>query len=317
MNPSFTIPFIPRLSLIGLSLLNMVLKGVSLIASIPTHSLGPNERNSSRLTNPFTVNWFMSSLPLLSLGLLLTGGGEIGMKIALQNAAMVRDENRLLQFCSTIRDGEFTTRSMVARMIQDLRVRLAHRCIATTILGHEDSTQRITLKDLFFLYCIYSKRFACNIPFWLARYLSAVRDGDVVNRGMYMTQLARSFGILTWSMIGALSVATRPTQPQQQENAEEEDEGDDDGAGGNAEAYRGISRRDWRAYQTRLDQRSSWMYDHTVHQMQYLSMHDHLEPHMQIDPFPGRNTDYPRFGYTGPMPPGYDYRHDTTLNGSN
>ncbi|GKA19975.1 hypothetical protein Tco_0699890 [Tanacetum coccineum] len=120
-----------------------------------------------------------------------TGGGEFGMEIALQNAAMVRDEN--------------------------------------------------------------SKRFVCNIPFWLARYLSAVRDGDVVNGGMYMTQLARSFRILTWSMIGALSVATRPTQPQQQENAEEEDEGDDDGAGGNAEAYRGISRRDWQAYQ------STWM----------------------------------------------------------
>ncbi|GJT71518.1 hypothetical protein Tco_1030804 [Tanacetum coccineum] len=62
------------------------------------------------------------------------------------------DEHRLLEFCPMIGDDEFTTRSMVARMIRDPRVRLAHSCIATTISGRRDSTQRITLIDLFFIY---------------------------------------------------------------------------------------------------------------------------------------------------------------------
>ncbi|GJW04313.1 hypothetical protein Tco_1563169 [Tanacetum coccineum] len=36
-----------------------------------------------------------------------------------------------------------------------------------------------------------------------------------------------------------------------------------------------------------------------------------------IDPFLGREADYPPFGYTGPLPPGYDYRYGTAPDGSN
>ncbi|GJY06305.1 hypothetical protein Tco_0373359 [Tanacetum coccineum] len=35
-----------------------------------------------------------------------------------------------------------------------------------------------------------------------------------------------------------------------------------------------------------------------------------------IDSFPGQETDYPPFGNTGHMPPGYDYRNDTAPDGS-
>nr|GEZ50911.1 hypothetical protein [Tanacetum cinerariifolium] len=42
----------------------------------------------------------------------VTEGGKIGTVLALKNAAMVKDENRLLQFWSTIKDGEFTIGSM-------------------------------------------------------------------------------------------------------------------------------------------------------------------------------------------------------------
>ncbi|GKA46973.1 hypothetical protein Tco_0739856 [Tanacetum coccineum] len=50
--------------------------------------------------------------------------------------------------------------------------------------------------------------------------------------------------------------------------------------------------------------------------LQYLFMHDHLRPHMQIDPFPGRERDYPPIGYTKHMPLGYEYRYDIAPNGS-
>ena len=51
------------------------------------------------------------------------------------------------------------------------------------------------------------------------------------------------------------------------------------------------------------------MYDHTLRQMQHLSTRDQIEPHLQIDPFPGREQDYPPYGYYGHLPPGYDYRY--------
>ncbi|GJV57870.1 zinc finger, CCHC-type containing protein [Tanacetum coccineum] len=53
------------------------------------------------------------------------------------------------------------------------------------------------------------------------------------------------------------------------------------------------------------EERANWMYDHTVRQFQHLSTRDNLDPHLQIDLFPGRKADYPPFGYHGPMPPGF------------
>ncbi|GKD67332.1 hypothetical protein Tco_1309440 [Tanacetum coccineum] len=47
-----------------------------------------------------------------------------------------------------------------------------------------------------------------------------------------------------------------------------------------------------------------------------MSTRGNLDPHLQIDPFPGREADYPPFGYTGHMPTSYDYRYGTTPDGS-
>ncbi|GKF70502.1 hypothetical protein Tco_0203559, partial [Tanacetum coccineum] len=65
----------------------------------------------------------------------------------------------------------------------------------------------------------------------------------------------------------------------------------------------------------RQDERANWMYDHIVRHFQYLSTRDNLEPHLQIDPFLGREIYYPPYGYTGPMPPGYDYRYGPAPGG--
>ncbi|GJU67999.1 hypothetical protein Tco_1254258 [Tanacetum coccineum] len=51
-----------------------------------------------------------------------TKGGETSVANTLRNALMVRKENMLLLFWPTIGDGEFTIRSMVARMIRDPRM---------------------------------------------------------------------------------------------------------------------------------------------------------------------------------------------------
>ncbi|GJR04071.1 hypothetical protein Tco_0527055 [Tanacetum coccineum] len=94
------------------------------------------------------------------------------------------------------------------------------------------------------------------------------------------------------------------------EDDDEDEEAAEGEAGGSSDAYRGMSRGDWQ------EQRADWMYDHTVRKFQHMSTRDNLEPHLQIDPFPGRETNYPPFGYARPMPPGYDYHYGTAPGGS-
>ncbi|GJU95961.1 hypothetical protein Tco_1320717 [Tanacetum coccineum] len=68
----------------------------------------------------------------------------------------------------------------------------------------------------------------------------------------------------------------------------------EEGAGGSFDVYRNMSRGDW----------------------QYLSTRYNLDPHLQIDLFPESEVDYPPYGYTRPMPPGYDYRYGPDPGGS-
>ncbi|GKA89267.1 hypothetical protein Tco_0811079 [Tanacetum coccineum] len=87
-----------------------------------------------------------------------------------------------------------------------------------------------------------SEGVVCNIPFWLARYLKGVRDGKVIYGSMYVTQLARYFGILTRSMIRALSFEP-PAQIIKkktfQEEEEEKKEGNEDGTEGSIDPFPG------------------------------------------------------------------------------
>ncbi|GJZ33249.1 hypothetical protein Tco_0578685, partial [Tanacetum coccineum] len=97
-----------------------------------------------------------------------------------------------------------------------------------------------------------------------------------------------------------------PAAREAVEKDEEDDEGDKaagggaghEEAGGSVDMYRNMSQQDERAH---------WMYDHTVRQFQYPSTRDNLDPHLQINSFPSYETDYPRVGYQGYMPPGYEY----------
>ncbi|GKC70235.1 hypothetical protein Tco_1116118 [Tanacetum coccineum] len=129
-----------------------------------------------------------------------------------------------------------------------------------------------------------------------------VRDKDLTCGGMFVTRIARSFGLLTSVMVDALSVEPKahifkkksliamnvlmdlgrgaccwPVTRQIGEDDEVEDAANVE-AGASAEVYRNMGRGDW-----------------------------------QIDPFPGREADYHLYGYTGHMPSGYEYRFSPAL----
>nr|GEV93809.1 hypothetical protein [Tanacetum cinerariifolium] len=153
--------------------------------------------------------------------------------------------------------------------LRDLRVRLAHHCIATTILGRKDSTHRITAIDLFFLYCIYAEGVTCNIPYWLAWYLKGVKDKNLTCGGMFVTRIARFFGLLSNAMVEALSVEPRAyvfkkksliamkvlsdlgrgvhccLTTRQVGKEDEVEESANEEAGGSVDMYQNMTRGDW------------------------------------------------------------------------
>ncbi|GJT98232.1 hypothetical protein Tco_1093750 [Tanacetum coccineum] len=114
--------------------------------------------------------------------------------------------------------------------IRDPRVKLAHRCIATTIVARKETTHRIIEIDLYYLYCIYTLEVACNIPFCLAKYFNGMREKILIYGGMLVTNIARVMA------------------------EEEEDDVDDEGVRGDAghgeakgstDLYNNMSQGDW------------------------------------------------------------------------
>ncbi|GJR18099.1 putative reverse transcriptase domain-containing protein [Tanacetum coccineum] len=133
-------------------------------------------------------------------------------RLSMQHTLAVKTEDDWRRFWPNIRDGEFVFRSTSVTKIWDPKVRLAHRCISTTILGHKESTQRIIAIDMFYLYCIYAEGVVCHIPYWLARYLRRARDMNVLCGGMFVTRIAWSFGFLSREMVDALCVEPSVSQ---------------------------------------------------------------------------------------------------------
>ncbi|GJY89844.1 hypothetical protein Tco_0505040 [Tanacetum coccineum] len=198
----------------------------------------------------------------------------------LRKGVTVKANHLLLGFWPTIGDDGFNVGNMKVVAIRDIRVKLTHRYIATTIAG------------------------------------------------IFMTRIARSYGLLTNEMMGALSVEPSPHVfkkkslisigvimklhnggcfwPITREAIEEDDEGDEkagggaghEGAGGSADMYSNMSQGDWQVHQERWmdqqdeqrvrintwmgqqDERAHWMYDHTIRQFQYMSTRDNLDPHL-------------------------------------
>nr|GEW53416.1 hypothetical protein [Tanacetum cinerariifolium] len=110
----------------------------------------------------------------------------------------------------SIGDGGFNVGNTKVASIRDPRVKLAHHCIATTIARRKETTHRVTEIDLYYLYCIYTPEVVCNIPYWLSKYLKGVRGKNLIYRRMFVTRIARSFGLLTNKMRDALSIKPPP-----------------------------------------------------------------------------------------------------------
>ncbi|GJT19565.1 hypothetical protein Tco_0878271 [Tanacetum coccineum] len=214
-------------------------------------------------------------------------------------------------FWPTIGDGGYNVGNTKAKSIRNPRIKLVHRCIMMTITGRKETTNRVTEIDLFYLYCIFEERVVCNIPYWLAKYLKSVRDKSVIFGGMFVTKIARSFGLLTNELVSVLNRKPPPhvyrktslikmgvimklyegeccwpdTREVAGEGGGDDEEGDgevgNEGIGDSVDIYRNMSQGDWQQ-----DERDHWMYVHTVRQFQHMSTRDNLEPHLQIDPFP-------------------------------
>ncbi|GKA37603.1 retrovirus-related pol polyprotein from transposon TNT 1-94 [Tanacetum coccineum] len=188
----------------------------------------------------------------------------------LSRAEIVKVNHLLMKFWPTIGDSGFNVGNTRVASIRDPRVKLAHRCIATTIAERKETTHRVTKIDLYYLYCIYTLEVICNIPYWLSKYLKGVRDKNLIYGGMFVTRIARSFGLLTNKIRDALSIEPPPhvfkkktlisigvimelqngicvwptTQAVEEEDkVEEEARGDasNEGASGSANMYRNIS----------------------------------------------------------------------------
>ncbi|GKB85941.1 zinc finger, CCHC-type containing protein [Tanacetum coccineum] len=199
----------------------------------------------------------------------------------LRNGDTVKESRLLMEFWPTIRDGGFNVGNNKVASIRDPRVKLAHRCIATTIARRKKTTHRVTKIDLYYLYYVYTPKVACNIPYWLSKYLKGVREKNLIYGGVLVTKIARSFGLLTDELRDALSIEPPPHMfkkksliamgvimelqngmcvwpaPQaveEEEEAEEEAEGDEDhdGDGGSTAMYQIMSQGDWQVHQARL-----------------------------------------------------------------
>nr|GEW10536.1 hypothetical protein [Tanacetum cinerariifolium] len=260
----------------------IILMGDSSRASNPILSPALNGRTYSELTNVYDPEHKGVKLRLgeeRKISLL-----ELGWRIGLYSEDQSREDNTrtklnkevtvkemrlLIEFWPSIRDGEFIMGNISVNKVRDPRVKLAHRCIATTFFRRKDSIQRITDIDLFYLYCIYTPGVVFNIPYWLAKYLKGVMEKNVISGGMFVTRIGRSYRLLTSEMMDALSVEHRPhvfkkkslitmgivmkihggacywhviREAEGDDEAEEATEG---GVGGSANAYKDMSRGDW------------------------------------------------------------------------
>nr|GEU41545.1 hypothetical protein [Tanacetum cinerariifolium] len=161
----------PGMLLIGHSLPVTALIGASLRASTPILSSAFNGITFSKSMNVCTVHELFASIEFEStacrIGLYSEDQSiEDSTLSNLRRAETVKANHLLMELWPSIGDDEFVVGNVSVNKVRDLRIKLAHRRIATTISSRRDSTQRITEIDIFYIYCIYTQGVVCNIPYW-------------------------------------------------------------------------------------------------------------------------------------------------------
>ncbi|GJV81083.1 hypothetical protein Tco_1516953 [Tanacetum coccineum] len=210
---------------------------------------------------------------------------DVATLSGLRRAEKVNSTHVTHLFCPSIGDNRFNVGNTKAKSFRNPRIKLAHRCITMTIRGRKETTNRVTEIDLFYLYCIFGEEVICNIPYWLAKYLKGIRDKVVIFRGMFVTKIAWSFGLLTEEMVSVLNREPPPhvyrnkllvkigvimklhegeycwpvTRGVVKEDGGDDEEGDgewgNEGAGGSLDIYQNMSAGYWQGQQARwMDQ---------------------------------------------------------------
>ncbi|GJS90084.1 hypothetical protein Tco_0772720 [Tanacetum coccineum] len=204
---------------------------------------------------------------------------EVATLSGLRNVVMVNATHFTHLFWPNIGDIRYNVGNTKAKSIRNPRIRLAHRCLTMTITGRKETTPRVTKIDLFYLYCIFRDGIVCNIPYWLAKYLKNVKETSVIFRGMFVTRMARSFGLLTNELVSVLNREPPPyvyrkkslikmgvimelhegecfwpaTREVAGEGVGDDEEGDGEGGnkgiGGSVDNYHNMSQGEWQVHQ--------------------------------------------------------------------
>ncbi|GKB08219.1 hypothetical protein Tco_0836503 [Tanacetum coccineum] len=251
---------------------------------------------------------------------------------SLRNVETVNATHFTHLFWPTVGDGGYNVGNTKAKSIRNPRIKLAHRCITMTITCRKETTNRVTEIDLFYLYCIFGIARSFGL---LTNELVSVLNYEPPPHIYRKTSLIKMWVIMELYEGECCWPATREVMGEGECDDEEGNrEGGNEGIEGSADIYRNMSQGECQVHQAQWmgqqdeqwgrlntwmgqqDQRASWMYEHTVHQFQYLSTHDNLERHLQIDPFLGFEANYPPYGYQGYMPPNYTYRSYPPQDGS-
>nr|GEY91272.1 zinc finger, CCHC-type [Tanacetum cinerariifolium] len=204
----------------------------------------------------------------------------------LSRAETVKATYLLMELWPSIGDGKFNVGNTKVASIRNPRVKLAHRCIATTISGRKESTHRVIEIDLYYLYCIYMERVVYNIPYWLAKYLKSIRDKILICRVDVCDYDCPIFWVADQINKGCIRICVWPaTRAVEKDDEAEEEVGGEAanmGAGGSAKMYRNMSQGDWQVRQAlwmeqqdkgwgqfdtwkgQHEAQANWMYDHTV-----------------------------------------------------
>nr|GEV04357.1 hypothetical protein [Tanacetum cinerariifolium] len=216
----------------------------------------------------------------------------------LSKAETVKENCLLMEFGPSIRDSGFNVGNTKVASIRNRRGRLQHSILAFQI--------------------------------------SKVGKGQEFDYGwMFVTRIARSFGLLTNDIRDALIIeppphvfkkksliamgvimelknricvwlATRAVEEEEEAEAEAEGEAANKGVGGSAKMYQNMSQGFWQVCQARwMDQQD----ERWEHLDSWMGQHE-------IDPFLGCEADYPPYGYHGCMPPGYAYHLGPSHDGS-
>ncbi|GKE14178.1 hypothetical protein Tco_1421755 [Tanacetum coccineum] len=185
----------PGTSLIGNSSLAKVLIKLSSSQSTTTLSLAPNGYDPEHLGVKFILGGEQREISLLELGWRVSLYTERKYREnvtlnRLSRAETVKASHLLSEFWPNIRDGGFNVGKTKVASIKFPKVKLSYCSIVTTIAGRKETTYRVIEIDLYYLYYIYTQGVVSNIPYWLAKYLTGVREKNLIYGGMFVTRIA-------------------------------------------------------------------------------------------------------------------------------